>query len=190
MQRNLLWTGREYESLENCLINMGETGAEITSTIIGRYEEKIYQVHYRIQTNPDWETVWLEIESRHSNRPQKIRLEGDGTGHWRLNGQPAAEFSGCIDVDIPLTPLTNTLPIRRLRLAQNQSAEIRVIYCDLLADSIKPVHQRYTRRSETDYHYENVPNDFEATIQVDELGLVVDYPSLFVRTAVLSTSYR
>jgi hypothetical protein len=65
-----------------------------------------------------------------------------------------------------------------------------VIYFDLLAQQVKPVHQRYTCRSETEYHYENVPNDFEATLQVDELGLVVDYPSLFVRTLALRSDYR
>ncbi len=63
MQTNLLWTGREYYSLENCLVKVEETGSEITSTIIGSYEGKIYKVEYRIQTNPNWETVFFEINS-------------------------------------------------------------------------------------------------------------------------------
>ena len=33
-----------------------------------------------------------------------------------------------------------------------------------------------------EYKFENVPNDFEAIITVDEWGLVVNYPELFVRT--------
>lgn len=65
-----------------------------------------------------------------------------------------------------------------------------MIYCDLLEGQLRHVRQRYTCLSNTEYHYENVPNDFEATIQVDDLGLVVDYPLLFVRTAALETSYR
>ncbi|GAB3337042.1 putative glycolipid-binding domain-containing protein [Larkinella ripae] len=190
MQQNLLWTGREYDSLENCLVELGETGAEITSTIIGRYGEKIYQVDYRIRTNQQWETLALELKSRHSNQTQVIQLESDGTGNWWLNGEKADEFAGCIDVDIPLTPFTNTLPIRRLNLRPGQTQEIRVLYCDLLEWQLKPVRQLYTCLSETEYQYENVPNDFEATIQVDEFKLVVDYPQLFVRTAVLPTAYN
>ncbi|QIP16526.1 putative glycolipid-binding domain-containing protein [Spirosoma aureum] len=190
MQLNLLWTGREYHSLENCLFKTNRTGAEITAKIIGHYQTKIYQVEYRIQTNRRWQTLLLDINSRHSNKTQQIRLEGDGNGNWELNGQPADEFAGCIDVDIPLTPLTNTLPIRRLGLRQNQAKEIRVIYCDLLEGHIKPVCQRYNRLSASHYQYENVPNDFEAIIQVDEYGLVVDYPALFIRTAALKTTYR
>jgi len=190
MQTNLLWTGREYYSLENCLVGMTTAGAEITSTIIGNYEDKIYKVEYWIKTNQNWETVFLEINSRHSNQTQLTRFEGDGKGNWIKNGKKADQFKGCIDIDIPLTPFTNTLPIRRLKLSQNQAQEIQVIYCDLLEQQIKSVRQRYTCLSDTEYHYENVPNDFEATIQVDESGLVIDYPSLFVRTIALKTYYR
>ena len=190
MQTNLLWTGREYHSMENCLVKVGETGSEITSTIIGYYEGKIYTVEYRIQTNLDWETVLFEIKSRHSNEVRLIRFEGDGKGNWISDGKTVSQFSGCIDVDISLTPFTNTLPIRRLNLSQNQAREIKVIYCDILKRQLKPVRQKYTRISNSNYHFENVPNDFESTIEIDEEGFVVDYPSLFVRTAILQTNYR
>lgn len=189
MQTNILWTGREYYSLENCLVNTIDAGSEITSTIIGYYEGQIYKSEYFIKTNWNWEVVFFKINSRHSNQNQEIIFEGDGKGNWTSNGKKADEFQGCIDIDIPLTPFTNTLPIRRLKLSPGESREIRVIYCDLLEQSIKPVHQRYTCISNTEYHYENVPNDFEATIQVDDLGLVVDYPQLFIRTAALTTGY-
>lgn len=80
-----------------------------------------------------------------------------------------------------------TLPINRLDLHLEGSSEVQVIYCDVLQQQLKPVRQKYTRLSATQYHYENVPNDFEATITVDEWGLVMDYPGLFVRTAVSVT---
>jgi uncharacterized protein len=190
MQTNLIWTGREYYSLENCLIDVTSDGSEITSTIVGCHEGKIYTVEYRIKTNRNWETVLLELNSRHSNQIQKIRFEGDRKGNWMSNGNIADQFNGCIDVDISLTPFTNTLPINRLSLNRNETQEIQVIYCNLLEQQIKPVRQRYTCLSNTEYHYENVPNDFEATIEVDESGLVVDYPSLFVRKIALESKYR
>ena len=190
MQINILWTGREYYSLENCLVNTTDTGSEITSNIIGYYDEKIYSVEYKILTNENWETTLLEINSRHSNQTQLIRLESDGKGNWESKGKKAEQFNGCIDVDIPLTPFTNTLPIKRLDLTPGQEQEIDVIYCDLLELQIKRVRQKYTCLSNTEFHYENVPNDFEATITVDESGLVIDYPALFKRKAALMTGYR
>jgi hypothetical protein len=189
MQSNILWTGREYHSLENCLIKTTHAGSEITSTIIGTYDRKIYQVEYRIQTDPSWQTLTVEISGRHSNQHQSLRFESDGNGNWLRNGTRADEFMGCLDVDIPLTPFTNSLPINRLRLEQGQEQLIDVIYIDLLENLITRVHQKYARLSSEEYHYENVPNDFEANIQVDEFGLVTDYPSLFVRTIALKSDY-
>ena len=190
MQTNILWTGREYYSLENCLVNTFKTGSEINSTIIGKYDGKIYQVDYQIKTNQHWETVFFEIKSRHSSKVEYLRFESDGKGNWLADGRQANHFKGCIDIDIPLTPFTNTLPINRLKLAQDATQQIQVIYIDLLEHQIRRVRQQYTRLSDTTYHYENVPNDFEANITVDESGLVVDYPLLFVRTAILNTNYH
>ncbi|HMF72577.1 MAG TPA: putative glycolipid-binding domain-containing protein, partial [Flavitalea sp.] len=82
-----------------------------------------------------------------------------------------------------------TLPVNRLKLHTNDERQIQVIYVDVLKRKIKQIRQKYTRLSNTVYLYENVPNDFEAKIEVDELGLVVDYPGLFVRTAILKTNY-
>lgn len=189
MQTNLFWTGREYHSMENCLVSPSKNGITITSTLVGYYENKIYKVMYTIKTNNHWETLAFEINSQHSNKARLIKFEGDGKGNWISEGQEAIQFKGCIDIDIPLTPFTNTLPINRLSLKQNETREIEVIYLDLLAQQIKRVKQKYVRLSLLEYKYENIPNDFEAVIQVDESGFVVDYPQLFSRTAVLEADY-
>lgn len=185
MQTNILWTGREYYSLENCLINESAAGVEVFSSIIGYYEEKIYKVEYRIKTNANWETIFFEIISRINNQTQTISGESDGKGNWSKNGLSLEQFNGCIDIDISLTPFTNTLPIRRLQLQPHETREIQVLYCNLLNGQTMPVRQQYTCVSATEFHYENIPNDFEANIVVDGSGFVVDYPALFVRTAAL-----
>ena len=189
MQLNILWTGREYYSLENCLVDFSPAGTIITSTIIGQYEGRLYQVDYAIQTNERGETVFADVLCRHSNHKEHLLLQGDGKGNWTLNGERAEQFAGCIDVDLPLTPFTNTLPIRRLGLQPGATQEIKVVYLDMLERQLRPVRQRYTCVLAEQYHYENVPNDFEATITVDQHGLVIDYPALFVRTNVLEANY-
>jgi uncharacterized protein len=189
MQFNTLWTGLEYYSLENCLIEVTASGVDINSVIIGKHEGRIYRVDYHIKTNPDWETQYVQITSRHSNREQYYRLTSDGSGNWIVDGRRLSQFDGCIDVDIAVTPFTNTLPINRLRLHTRETKHIRVIYFDLLEQQVKPVVQVYKRISEEKYHYENVPNDFETDITVDENGLVVDYPSLFTRAEIVQSSY-
>lgn len=190
MQVNILWSGREYYSLENCLVNTTDIGSQINSVIVGKYGDSIYRVTYQIKTNDQWEATFFEITSHHDSIKQHFKFEGDGKGNWTTNSKNAGLFKGCIDIDIPLTPFTNTLPIKRLNMLNDTADEIKVIYVDLLEQQITPVRQKYLRLSKTLYHYENIPNDFEANIEVDEHGFVVDYPSLFVRTALLHTSYE
>jgi uncharacterized protein len=189
MQSNLLWTGREYYSLENCLVTTTDAGSEIDSIIVGKYDKKLYRVAYKIKTNQNWETLSLEIHSQHSDQREHFLFESDGKGNWKVDGKHTGEFNGCIDVDIPLTPFTNTLPINRLKFTPGEERQIQVIYVNLLEQQIIPVKQKYICRSKNEYHYENIPNDFEAKIEVDELGFVVDYPSLFVRSAILKSNY-
>ena len=59
MHLNILWTGRKYYSLENCLVNTTDSGTEIKSTIIGMHGGTIYHVEYQIITNGNWETIFL-----------------------------------------------------------------------------------------------------------------------------------
>ncbi len=190
MQTNLLWKGREYNSLENCLVNVTEAGVAVNSVIVGGYEGKIYRVEYYIRTNEKWETVFLEIMSQHSNTKEHFVFEGDGNRNWKINENTDSQFNGCTDVDIPLTPFTNSLPINRLKMQNDKGHEIRVIYVDLLIKQITPVRQKYVRLSDTRYHYENIPTDFQADIEVDGLGYVVDYPSLFIRSAAINSHYN
>ena len=184
MKANILWAGREYHSLENCLVNCTDSENQISSTIVGYYNKKIYGIKYRIDANSNWETILVEIRSRHNHQEQIIRLESNGRGKWFRDGKHCPQYEGCMDIDIPLTPFTNSLPINRLKLTKGSEQDIKVVYIDLLANDIMTVLQKYKRLSDTEYHYENVPNDFEADIKVDEFGLVVDYPLLFERIAI------
>jgi hypothetical protein len=173
----------QYHSLENCNIQVSESGVIITSTIVGYYEGVIYKVDYNIRTNGNWETLDFQIRSKQNDEVQLISFEGDGLGNWKRNGEKLEQFNGCLDIDIPLTPFTNSLPINRLKLVNNRPQEINVIYLDLLSYEIRRVKQKYVRLSAFEYRYENVPNDFETVIKVDEAGFVLDYPFLFVQTA-------
>ncbi len=188
MQTNILWTGIEYYSLENCIVD-SNNGVIVNSTIVGCYKEQLYRVVYLIKLNESWETYYCSVESQFNNEIKKFEFEKNHN-KWSLNGKHADSFDGCTDVDIPLTPFTNSLPINRLKLKQGQEKHIDVIYIDLLEDSITHVKQKYRRISSEVYHYENIPNDFEAEIKVDDAGFVMDYPQLFKRTSSIASSYR
>jgi hypothetical protein len=106
-----------------------------------------------------------------------------------LNGDPYVDANNIYDIDISLTPSTNTLPINRLQLKDGEQQIIEVIYFDIFDRKIKPVKQVYTRLTSTLYIYENYDKTFKANILIDEQGLVIDYPELFEMTIKQESKY-
>jgi hypothetical protein len=112
-----------------------------------------------------------------------VEFASDGAGNW-VDGSDAAipQLAGALDVDISVTPFTNTLPIRRLNLQEGQCAEILAVYIQVPGLTITTDRQRYTcLESAVRYRYESVDSDFARDIDVDAHGLVVTYPGLFKR---------
>jgi hypothetical protein len=188
MDAEILWESGEYHSTEKCHWRDTGSGAEIRSSVEVMQNGTVHCVEYHIKTNENGETLYFHVANRHDHLIEHFIFKGDGKGNWESNHRGIDDFSGCIDIDMSITPSTNSLPIQRLNLPVGEEAEIQVLYVDILKNTLVPVKQKYTRLSEHEYKYENVPNDFETTIRVDESGFVTDYPGLFVRKAFDRTS--
>ena len=171
------WSGR---GLQHVVLTE-RADAIVAEAVCVVAEEGDFAARYRIQCDPDWRCRELDVEIIGAART--LRLRSDGRGHWTTgDGTPLAALDGAIDVDLPITPFTNTLPIRRLGLAPGASAEIDVVYVRAPALSVEIDRQRYTcvetlRR----YRYEAVDGTFSADLDVDAHGLVITYPGLFRR---------
>lgn len=168
----LEWLGQVNSSVEKCVVAADDNGIQVSSVIAFSSGK----VSYHIRTNSQWETVYFEIDAQIGGKQMQYSLQGDGKGNWL-----SEDFKGCIDIDISLTPFTNSLAINRLDLKIGEQQLVNILYIDVPEQQIKKVQQSYTRLSVAEYKYENVPNDFEAVITVDESGFVVDYPNLFVK---------
>lgn len=103
-------------------------------------------------------------------------------GNWSKDGVPLPELKGALDPDLTVTPFTNTLPIRRLRLKPGESAEIAAAFIELPELTIVKSPQRYTRLDEgRRYLYESLKSGFRREIEVDQEGLVTTYPDFWQR---------
>jgi uncharacterized protein len=142
-----------------------------------------FAARYRIRCDGAWRCRELDVDVVGETRA--LRLRGDGHGRWTdAAGSPLPALAGAIDVDLPITPFTNTLPIRRLRLAPGASAEIAVAYVRAPELSVEVDYQRYTCLTPRRYRYEAVDGSFTATIDVDDHDLVVTYEGLFRRRTI------
>jgi hypothetical protein len=117
---------------------------------------------------------------------RQIDLRGDGAGRWTEGStSPLPALNGAIDVDLSATPFTNTLPIRRLNLRSGESRDTMVVYVEVPSLAITTAPQRYTciepgRR----YRFQSLHSGFVRDIDIDERGLVTEYPGLFKRLQV------
>lgn len=106
-------------------------------------------------------------------------LTSDGLGRWWRGGRRDHSLDGCTDVDLEMTPATNTLPIRRARAAGLGELAVQAAWVRWPSLEIAPVTQRYVRLSERTWRYDTAsgPHDLD----VDAHGVVRRYgEDLFV----------
>ncbi len=142
------WQAWEEIGLEHLVLQEGPQGIVAEASIIGRSSngaanETAFAMTYRIACDPDWRV--RTVEARLVGMACSIHIASDGMGTWTTaGGSPLPALDGAIDVDIMATPFTNTLPIRRLDLAEGQSADIQVAYVSVPDLTLSLARQRYT----------------------------------------------
>jgi len=123
----------------------------------------------------NWLTRRVQVERTIGNDVKTLGLSVEDRGVWRSSGQELHEIHGCSDVDLAVTPATNTLPIRRLNLEVGSRESVIAAWVKFPELEIQLLSQRYTRLATNIYRYES-NTGFSAEIVVDDLGLVTTYP--------------
>ena len=163
------------EGREETLTITWENEAWTVSGAVGKE-----QVQYVLRISPSWH-VRQFLLFRDLDEPD-LWLGTDGNGRWgEMNGAHRPELDGCVDIDLACTPFTNTLPIRRLPLHVGHTADITVASVDVETLDIVADHQRYTRLDTHRWRFERLSTGWSQEFEVDEFGLVKDYPTLFRR---------
>ncbi len=172
------WSGR---GIEHLVLKEAPNQIVADAVILGTTDDRVFAARYKIICDAYWRVKRVKIHEIGSELTTELAT--DGVGNW-IDGSGAAmpQLGNAIDIDISITPFTNTLPIRRLNLQRGQSQEILAVYIQLPNIAISTDRPRYTcldagRR----YRYESVDSDFTCEIEVDALGLVTNYPGLFRR---------
>jgi len=170
----LVWRGVEVDGLERARVSEGaQVRVEsVIDSARGRYS-------YELTCAADWTFRALHLEALAGHRAMDLTRDVDGT--WRLDGEERPDLADAVDLDLAISPLTNTLPIRRLDLGVDDEADIVTAYVSFPDLEIVADPQRYTRLDEDVYLYESLDSDFEAEITVDAAGYVLEYPGLFER---------
>jgi uncharacterized protein len=178
VNRHLMWTAGQWPGTEHAHVRETGDGFTADGLVVARVDERPIRLHYQLDCDADWLPRRVAVDLYGQRRLDLIRTDG----RWHDgDGQERTDLAGCTDVDIAVTPFTNTIPIRRLGLPAGGSADIDVVYLNPgRALEVSRQHQRYTRTS-AGYRYES--GAFRADLQVDEDGVVTDYPGLWTLAA-------
>lgn len=182
-ERNVFWSSVRWPGCEHLRVRADAGGVMLDGLVLA-LRDGPQRIAYQIHCDAGWTVRSLEV--RRLNGDGHLVAKSDGEGHWRLgDGTAASELDGCIDVDLAITPATNTLPIRRLRLGPGRSAQIAAAYIEFPSLRFRAASQRYTRLDDRDqsplFRYESAT--FRADLPVDDFGLVLDYPGIWERIA-------
>jgi uncharacterized protein len=176
--RNLLLNGTDY-----CALWHTAEGWLLKGTVLGVLEDRRpMMATYEVHCDGQWHTHRVQVERTIGGDVKSLSLTVETRGIWRSSGRELREVEGCVDVDLALTPATNTLPIRRLDLPVGGTESIVAAWVKLPDLALQRLPQRYTRLTKNAYRYES-NSGFSAEIVVDDLGLVTTYPGGWGRIA-------
>jgi hypothetical protein len=184
--RAVLWQAAQYHSSERAVLRPMRGGWEIAGTVVAAIEGRPIEAHYVVTCDEQWRTRSTEVTARAGRALQAVCWSVDDAALWWRSGQEVTRVRGCVDVDLALSPSTNTLPIRRLGLRVGDTREVVAAWVRFPDLTIEPLAQRYTRTGEMTYRYES--ESFAADLEVDDAGLVVHYGDLWERFATADAS--
>ncbi|MFN2525329.1 MAG: putative glycolipid-binding domain-containing protein [Actinomycetota bacterium] len=176
----VLWHDRRTSSGELCVFESGGT-PRLTGTVVAAIDRVPHEIRYELVADRDWHTRRAEIIVRSPEMTRVLSLVADGRGAWLREGRPMHELSGCLDIDLGITPSTNTLAIRRLNLQRGQAKDVYAAWVRFPDLSLEKLEQRYEKVDETLYRYSS--EGFSALLSVDEDGVVLDYEGFWQAVA-------
>jgi uncharacterized protein len=185
LKRAVVWKSLLIDGRDYCGLWHTAEGWLLRGTVVGALkDQRPMRANYEIHCDENWLTHRVEVERTIGSDVKTLSLSVEKRGVWRRAGQELREIQGCDDVDLAMTPATNTLAIRRLSLQIGSSASIIVAWVKFPDLTVQPLSQRYTRIGKDAYRYES-NTGFSAEIMVDDLGLVTVYPGGWERIAAL-----
>ncbi|WP_160847724.1 putative glycolipid-binding domain-containing protein [Pontibacillus yanchengensis] len=185
MSQRIIWQNKETAGCEYVHIIEDDESIIAKGTVLFVEKGQPYQVNYEIEVDQHWITKGVRIQLNEAYK--ELNLQTNNKGKWCLNGNRVKDMDGTIDVDLSVTPLSNTLPIKRCTWREGETKTFQMLYIDIPSFDLKKLKQTYTYigRDNNQRTFRYTCQDYKTTISVDEDGFVIEYPNLFTRKANL-----
>jgi uncharacterized protein len=163
----------EIETDELCTLTLRDNGYSMVGTVLGADARAPLRVEYQVLVDRAGLTTAAHVRELRGFTTRTLAIERSAKGAWTIDGAAARALKGCTDIDLGISPSTNTLPIRRLNLAVGAAQTIQAAWVRFPELVVVKTPQTYARLDEFTYRYAS--GTFEAELTVDDDGLVTTY---------------
>ena len=194
MDTSIAWAKDDPFGAEFVDASLGESTLSAVGIAVGS-EPVPYRLDYVLETAADFVTTRLFVATRGESWRRTLDLRRARNGEWSAHTTSAGEpdlplpgadttaVAGAVDVDLGLSPLTNTMPVLRDGLIERAgSNDFLMAWVSVPDLVVTPAPQRYTvlepSKGERRVRFESLDGDFAATLIYDDRGFVVDYPGI------------
>ncbi len=178
-EQTIIWRRLDIPGHEFARITTEKFQNIIEGAAIFVYEKQFCKLDYKIICDSDWQTLSANVSGFIGEKTIEIEVSVDEKKRWTMNGAKISSVENCIDIDLIFSPLTNTLPIRRLNLPVGEKAKVRAAWLRFPSFALEPLEQIYERTGENKYRYESAGGKFVTDIETDAFGLVIKYTDLW-----------
>jgi hypothetical protein len=202
LPRSLLWRRTDTTGIEQVMLD-DRSGLHARGVLVAAVPVP-FGCRYELYTDDTWATARFEATVEGAGFLRTVRLER-AVGRWRVTASeqgdldatlvaagrsrgaiPGAEdpsrLAVALDMDLGYSPLTNTLPVRRLGLLDAQPGTAHIVEVAwVLLPSLEVVAstQRYAKLRDGRVRFTS--GSFTADLELDANGYVVHYPGLAER---------
>lgn len=184
----MLWQRQDEPSLEYLRFEQTEDGIQFDGTLVLDLEGAPARITYRVDCTPDWKTRRVEVTQERSGETSQLMIEVDDEQHWYHDGELLEPFTGLTNIDLSVTPATNLLALRSMKLEIGQAAETSAVWMVFPELEVKRLDQHYAKTDATHYHYVAPSLDFKTILEVDDFGFITKYGDLWEAVAPSSDS--
>ena len=175
-----IWRRVGLQGLEHLSLNEVEGGFRVDSFLSVEVELGGVTCEYHFDLDSRWRTKLFTMNQHQAEADAALKIEREEEHRWRVNDQARPDLNGCLDLDLTVSPFTNTLAIRQLQLAPDQTKEFLAVYVKVPQLEVAAARQRYRRLDGSEpprrFLYEGLGTGFIEEITVDEHALVERYP--------------
>ena len=178
-EKSIIWRRLDVAGHEYARVFSENSKRFLEGAAIFIFEKQFCRLDYLIECDSAWQTFSAKISGFVGEKNIEIEISVDAEKRWTINGEETAMAAGCTDIDLNFSPVTNTLPIRRLNLEIGEMANVRAAWLRFPNFNLEPLEQIYERTGENKYRYESAGGAFRTEIETDDFGLVTNYPDFW-----------